>query len=103
MPTVSSSECSTTAVAGVTSRKSALRENQHKLTELGSGSLSHKYVLTVIDHFSRFMNVFPMATRTADNVVKQLEMVVEAYGAPKVLLADNAREFRSDKLKEWCR
>ncbi len=52
------------------------------LTELGSGSLSHKYVLTVIDHFSRFVNLFHMAKRTADNVVKHLEMVVEAYGAP---------------------
>ncbi len=30
-------------------------------------------------------------------------MVVEAYGDPRVLLADNAREFRSDRLKEWCR
>ncbi len=73
------------------------------LTELGSGALSHKYVLTVIDHFSRFVNLFPMAKRTADNVVRKLEMVVEAYGAPRVLLAGNAREFRSDRLKEWCR
>ncbi len=69
------------------------------LTELGNGSLSHKYVLTVIDHLSRFVNLFPMATRTADNVVKHLEMVVEAYGPPRVLLTDNAREFRSDKLR----
>ncbi len=30
-------------------------------------------------------------------------MVVEAYGAPRLLLADNAREFTSDRLKEWCR
>ncbi len=73
------------------------------LTEIGSGALGHKYVLTVIDHFSRFVNLYPMSTRTADNVVKKLDMVVEEYGAPRVLLADNAREFRSDKLKEWCR
>ncbi len=73
------------------------------LTELGSISLSHKYVLTVIDHSSRFVNLFPMAMRIADNVVKHLEMVVEAYGPPRVLLTDNAREFKSDKLKEWCR
>ncbi len=26
------------------------------LTEMGSGALGHKYVLTVIDHFSRFVN-----------------------------------------------
>ncbi len=28
------------------------------LTELGGGALGHKYVLTVIDHFSRFVNLF---------------------------------------------
>ncbi len=44
-----------------------------------------------------------MSTRTGDNVVKKLDMVVEAYGARRVLLADNARKFRLDKLKEWCR
>ncbi len=47
-------------------------------TVMGSGALGHKYVLTVIDHFSRFVNLYPMSTRTADNVVKKLDMVVEA-------------------------
>ncbi len=41
------------------------------LTEMGSGAPGHKYVLTVIDHFSRFVNLYPMSTRTADNVVKK--------------------------------
>ncbi len=68
------------------------------LTEMGSEALGHEYVLTVNDRFSRFVNLYPMSTRTADNVVKKLDMVVEAYGAPRVLLAENAREFRSDRL-----
>ncbi len=71
-----------------------------ELTEMGRGALGHKYVLKVIDHFSHFVNLYPMSTRTADNVVKKLEMVVEAYGDSRVPLADNAREFRSDRLKE---
>ncbi len=41
------------------------------LTELESGALGHKYVLIVIDHFSLFVNLFPMSTRTVDNVVKK--------------------------------
>ncbi len=36
-------------------------------------------------------------------MVSKLDMVVEAYGAPRVLLADNAREFCSEKLRTWCR
>ncbi len=73
------------------------------VTEMGSGAIDQKYVLTVIDHFSLFVNLYPMSTRTAESVISKLDMVVEAYGAPRVLLADNAREFCSEKLKAWCR
>ncbi len=60
-------------------------------------------MLTVIDHFSRFVNLYPVSTRTAENVISKLDMVVEVYGAPRVLLADNTREFCSEKLKAWSR
>ncbi len=73
------------------------------ITEMGSGAIGLKYVLIVRDHFSRFVNLYPMSTRTAESVIRKLDMVVEAYGAPRLLLADNAREFCSEKLKAWCR
>ncbi len=73
------------------------------ITEMGSGAIGQKYVLTVIDNFSRFVNLYLMSTRTTESVVSKLDMVVEAYGAPRVLLADNAREFGSENLKAWCR
>ncbi len=44
-----------------------------------------------------------MAARTAESVVSKLDMAVEAYRAPRVLLADNAREFCSERLRTWCR
>ncbi len=73
------------------------------LTDMGSGAVGQKYVSTVIYHFSRFVNLHTMSTRTAENVGKKLDMVVESFGTPKVLLADKVREFCSDKLKSWCR
>ncbi len=73
------------------------------ITEMGSGAIGQKYVLTVIDHISRFVNFYPISTRTAEGVISELDMVAEACGAPRVLLADNAREFSSEKLKAWCR
>ncbi len=73
------------------------------VTEIGSGAIGQKYVLKIIDHFSRFVNLYPMSTRTAESVISKLDMVVEAYGTPRVLLADNADEFYTEKLKAWCR
>ncbi len=72
------------------------------ITDMGSGT-SLRYVLTVIDHFSRFVNLYPMSTRTAESVVSKLDVVIESYGNARVLLADNGREFCSDILRNWCR
>ncbi len=36
------------------------------ITEMGSGIIGQKYVFTVIDHFSRFVNLYPMSTRTGE-------------------------------------
>ncbi len=60
------------------------------VTEMESGAIGQTYVLTVIDHFSRFVSLYPISARTAESVVSKLDMVVEVYGAPRVLLADNA-------------
>ncbi len=69
------------------------------ITEMGSGAIGQKCVLTVIDNFSRFVKLYSMSARTAEIVVSKLDMVVESYGAPRVLLADNAKEFCSEKLR----
>ncbi len=68
------------------------------LTDMEGGVETQRYVLRVVDHFPRFVNLYPMSTRTVESVVKKLDMVVESYGAPRVLLAYNAREFCSDRL-----
>ncbi len=73
------------------------------ITDMGSGTISYRYVLTVIDNFSRFVNLYPLSTRTAESVVSKLDMVVESYENPRVLLTDNPREFCSDALRNWCR
>ncbi len=73
------------------------------ITEMGSGEIGQKYVLTVINNFSLFVSLYPMSTRMAESVISKLDMVAEAYGAPRVLLADNASEFCSEKLKAWWR
>ncbi len=73
------------------------------VTEMGSGAIGQKYVLTVIDHFSRFVNLDPMSARMAKSVVSKPYILVEVYSAPRMLLADNAREFCSERLRTWRR
>ncbi len=63
---------------------------------MGGGAPGERYVLTVIDHFSRYVNYCPIASRTADSVMKSLNEFVGYFGPPRTLLTDNAREFCSN-------
>ncbi len=71
------------------------------VTNMSSGAVGHRYVLIVIDHFLCFVNLHPITSRTAENIIKNI--VIESYGTPRVLSTDNAKEFCSETLTAWCR
>ena len=71
------------------------------ITEM-SPAKGHKYVLTVIDHFSRFVKLFKLRSRQAEEVVRCIMTFVGDYGVPRTLLADNACEFRSHLMTDFC-
>ena len=63
----------------------------------------YKNVLTIIDHFSRFVRLVKLRSRQAEEVVRVIQSYIGDYGVPRTLLADNACEFRSHLLSELCR
>ena len=73
------------------------------ITEMTPARGGHRYVLTIIDHFSRFTKLIKLRTRQAEEVVRALQLFMGDYGSPGVLLADNACEFRSHLMRELCR
>ncbi len=62
-----------------------------EVTDMDGGAPGHRYVLTIIDHFSQFVNYHPLKARTSEQVVRRLDDFLDSYGSPKILLADNAR------------
>ena len=73
------------------------------ITEMTPAKGGYKYVLTIIDHFSRFVKLVKLRSRHADDIVRAIKSYLGDYGVPRVLLADNACEFRSQVLTELCR
>ena len=73
------------------------------ITEMTPSRGGYKYVLTIIDHFSRYVKLVKLRSRHADEVVRALQNYLGDYGVPRTLLADNACEFRSHLLAELCR
>lgn len=73
------------------------------ITEMTPARGGHRYVLTIIDHFSRYVKLIKLRSRQAEEVVRAIQLYMGDYGVPKILLADNACEFRSRLLAELCR
>lgn len=58
--------------------------------DMGGNVMGNRCVLTIIDHFSRFVNFYPPSSRTQEGVLKILDTFTDNYGTAKTLLIDNA-------------
>jgi len=64
----------------------------------------NEYMVTVIDDFSKWAEVFAVRNHTAPTVAKVLvDQVFSRWCAPYRLLVDNSPEFRSELFSEVCK
>ena len=62
-----------------------------------------KYVLVMVDHFSRFVVLAPLQDKSAKQVAHALVTHLFCpYSTPRVLLSDNGTEFRNSVMEEIC-
>lgn len=59
-------------------------------------------VLVVIDLYSRYRITEILRTTTTDDIIERLEKVFMRLGLPAVLVSDNARNFSSRQMDEFC-
>ena len=61
------------------------------------------YVLTVIDHFTKWVEMFPMKNQEAATVAKILvDRVFCVHGCPLQILSDRGPNFESNLFQELC-
>jgi IS30 family transposase len=61
-------------------------------------------ILTVVDKFTRWVEVYPMQTTSAAEVARCLIVHIGRYGAPKLLQSsDQGSEFVNDVIAELVR
>lgn len=64
----------------------------------------YKYILTVVDHHTRYAMAFPLFTKTTEEVAQHfVRHVLLEYGVPKQLLTDQGTEFMSHLMVDICR
>ena len=61
------------------------------------------YILTVVDHFTKFGQAYPIRHHDAQTIAKVLcSRYFSIFGIPKSILTDNGRDFESVLMKELC-
>ena len=62
----------------------------------------YKYVLSVIDIFSRFLWLVPLESKSSSHVVRVLQPIYDQHGPPDRLQSDRGTEFEG-KLRSMCK
>lgn len=59
-----------------------------------------KYILTVIDVFSKYAWAFPIKTKSAAETTSAMEKILKSGAVPKNIQTDMGKEFFNDKFKK---
>ena len=69
------------------------------ITERGN-----KYLLTFVDHFTRFCDAIPIAKQDTETIAREfVTRIIVQFGVPKNLLTDRGANFTSSLIKETCK
>ncbi|XP_041000974.1 uncharacterized protein LOC121246766 [Juglans microcarpa x Juglans regia] len=63
-----------------------------------------KFLMVVVDYFTKWVEAEGLATITASNIARFLwRSMVYRFGAPHTIISDNERQFDFDHYRNWCR
>ena len=63
----------------------------------------NKYILTVIDYYTKYAEAEALPNQEAETVVRALEQIFARHGMQSVLLTDQGRNFESHLFTSMCR
>ena len=69
--------------------------------ELNSKHCNYKYVLDVIDHFTKFTNSFLLNSKESLEIFAHIKNFFIIYGHLKYLATDNGSEFKNKIWKKF--
>uniref|UniRef100_A0A3B3RUB2 Gypsy retrotransposon integrase-like protein 1 n=1 Tax=Paramormyrops kingsleyae TaxID=1676925 RepID=A0A3B3RUB2_9TELE len=73
------------------------------ITELPLSTMGNRYVLVLMDLYTKFVNLYPLKDQTAISVAKCIfELFLPQHGVPEALHSDQGRQFESDLIKHLC-
>ena len=70
---------------------------------LPSSPRGNKYLLTIIDEYSRFPFAFPCKDMTSKTIIHCLNQLFSIFGMPDMIHSDRATDFLSEELRKYLR
>lgn len=63
---------------------------------------NRKFIIVVVDYFTRWVEVEALATTTIDKVITYLwKFIISKFGIPRVLIIDNDTQFNNKKFRDF--
>ena len=62
----------------------------------------YRFILTVVDTFSKYCWLYPLIDKKAINVANMLQHIFVEYGCPDQLHSDNGKEFTAEVVQHLC-
>ena len=73
------------------------------LTNLTESSSGYKHILVIVDSLTRFVELYPLKTKTAIECSYKLFDFITRYTAPEVIITDQGREFANVMMETLCK
>lgn len=71
---------------------------------LPTSTNGHRWLFTMQDRFSKWLEIRPLRRATADAVTRNVaDAIIYRHGCPKEILSDNGTQLKSNALTELCR
>lgn len=63
---------------------------------------TNEYTLTIVDYYSRYMEIEIMTSITAKSTINRLDKMFVRLGYPRTITLDNGRQFVSEEFQQYC-
>lgn len=64
--------------------------------------LAKRYLLVVIDAFTKFVKLYPTKTTATQEVISHLQVHFSNYSRPRVIISDRGTAFTSSEFESFC-
>ena len=65
--------------------------------------LTKRYLLVVVDAFSKFTKLYPTKSTTTNEVINNLTLHFCNYSRPRIIISDRGTAFTSGEFQEFCK